>query len=116
MFWETEIDTWAATYGEKVFLKWPTNSIGRMHASLERFRTDITNPDSAFRHDGDQDTKFHVRNAIIRARPGQKYIIGKPAEHQKIDQVMSSALAHEAVCDAIAAGANVPDITNYVYY
>lgn len=116
MFWETEIDTWGAKYGEKVFVKWPTNSIGRMHASLERFRTDIMNPDSAFRHDGDLETKFHMRNAIIRARPGQKYILGKPADHQKIDQVMSSALAHEAVCDAIAAGALNEDEDEYVYY
>lgn len=116
MFWETEIDTWATAYGEKVFIKWPTNSIKRMHASLERFRTDITNPDSAFRHDSDATTKLHMRNAIIRARPSQQYILGKPADHQKIDQVMSSALAHEAVCDAIAAGALDETPTNYVYY
>ena len=116
MFWETEIDTWGTKYGEKVFVKWPTNQIARMHASLERFRTDITNPDSAFRHDGDQETKFHMRNAIIRARPGQKYILGKPADHQKIDQVMSSALAHEATCDAIAAGDFAEQETNYIYY
>ena len=116
MFWETEIDTWGAKYGEKVFVKWPTNSIGRMHASLERFRTDITNKDSNFHHDADLETKFHMRNAIIRARPGQKYILGKPAEHQKIDQVMSSALAHEATCDAIAAGDFAEQETNYIYY
>ena len=116
MFWETEIDTWGTKYGEKVFIKWPTNSIGRMHASLERFRTDITNPDSGFHHDADLETKFHMRNAIIRARPGQKYILGKPADHQKIDQVMSSSLAHEATCDAIAAGDFAEHETNYIYY
>jgi phage terminase large subunit-like protein len=116
MFWETEIDTWAAKYGDKTFIKWPTNSIGRMHGSLERFRTDITNPDSDFRHDGDLETKFHVRNAIIRARPGQKYIVGKPADHQKIDQLMSSTLAHEAVCDAIADGALSEVAPEYVYF
>jgi hypothetical protein len=116
MFWETEIDTWSTLYGEKTFIKWPTNSIGRMHASLERFRTDITNPDSAFSHDADGETRFHVRNAIVRARPGQKYILGKPSDHQKIDQLMSSALAHEAVCDAIAAGALAVEKTEYVYF
>ncbi|RLP76323.1 hypothetical protein D9V32_05490 [Mycetocola tolaasinivorans] len=118
MFWESEIDEWSQKYGSdgKVFVKWPTNSIGRAYASLERFRTDITNPDSKFRHDGDQVTRFHIRNAIVRARPGQKYIIGKPAEHQKIDQAMSSMLAHEAASDALAAGAAAPAEENYVYF
>jgi hypothetical protein len=114
--WETEIDAWGMKHGEKVFLKWPTNSIGRMHASLERFRTDITNPDSQFRHDGDEQTGFHMRNAIMRARPGQKYILGKPAEHQKIDQVMSSALAHEAACDALAAGEFETSKSHAIYF
>jgi hypothetical protein len=79
-------------------------SIGRMHAALERFLTDITNPDSQFRHDDDPETALNFRNAIIRSRPGQKYILGKPSDHQKIDMVMSSALAHEATWDAFAAG------------
>lgn len=113
-FWETEIDAWALAYGEKVFIKWPTNSIRRMHPALERFLTDITNPDSAFAHDGDDETAIAFRNAIIRSRPGQKYILGKPADHQKIDDVMSSALAHEATCDAIAAGDFSPN-ENFVY-
>jgi hypothetical protein len=41
---------------------------------------------------------------VKRAHPGEKYIIGKPAEHQKIDIAMSGTLAHEAVMDAIASG------------
>ncbi|MFZ4843944.1 hypothetical protein [Mycetocola saprophilus] len=118
MFWESEIDEWAQKHGGdgKMFIKWPTNSIGRMHASLERFRTDITNPDSPFRHDSDQITGIHIRNAIVRARPGQKYILGKPSEHQKIDQVMSSALAHEATCDALADGALAAEVEHFVYF
>jgi hypothetical protein len=102
--WESEIDAWATKYGESVFIKWPTSAIGRMHAALERFLTDITNPDSQFRHDDDPETALNFRNAIIRSRPGQKYILGKPSDHQKIDMVMSSALAHEATWDAFAAG------------
>jgi hypothetical protein len=52
----------------------------------------------------------------VRARPGEKYIIGKPAEHQKIDIAMSGILAHEATMDAIAAGDFVEAETTYVYY
>jgi hypothetical protein len=122
LFWETEIDTWAQKYGEKVFLKWPTSRIGAMHASLERFRTDVTNKDSEFSHDADDDVTVHIRNAIIRARgldvetKKRVYILGKPSEHQKIDWAMSSVLAHEAVMDAIAAGALTEPNQNYVYF
>lgn len=122
MFWETEIDTWGTQYGEKVFVKWPTNRPTAMHASLERFRGDVYNPDSQFSHDGDETTGIHMRNAIIRARNVDKltglrlYILGKPSDHQKFDKTMSAVLAHEATADAIADGALTKTPTNYVYY
>lgn len=122
MFWETDIDNWAAAYGERVFVKWQTNRINAMHDSLERFRTDVYNLDSGFTHDADPDTKRHMGNAIIRARNVDKltnirrYILGKPADHQKFDLTMSSVLAHEAVCDAIAAGALKEPEDEYVYF
>lgn len=103
-FWESEIDALAEKYGEKKYIKWPTNQVGRMYPALERLKTDVTNLDSVFSHDGDKDMSIHVNNAIMRARPGDKYILGKPSEHQKIDQAMSGTLAHEATMDAFAAG------------
>jgi len=115
-FWETEIDMLGDKYGAKKYIKWPTNQIGRMYGALERIKTDVTNTESSFRHDGDKDTSLHVNNAIMRARPGDKYIISKPTEHQKIDQAMSGTLAHEATLDAIAAGDFVAPATSYVYY
>lgn len=122
MFWETEIDTWASEYGEKVFVKWPTNRVTQMHSSLERFRTDVYNTDSKFTHDGDPDVAVHMRNAIIRARTVDKltgirlYILGKPADHQKFDYTMSSVLAHDAAMDAIAGGALEESAPNFVYF
>ncbi len=122
MFFETDIDNWAAEYGDKVFVKWPTNRISAMHASLERFRTDVYNSDSRFSHDGDADVETQMRNAIIRARNVDKltglrqYILGKPTDHQKFDLVMSSVLAHEATADAIADGANAPSPENLIYF
>lgn len=119
-FWETEIDEWAAAHGEKVFIKWPTNQIGRMWPSLERFRTDVYDTEGAFRHDGDADVDTHMRNAVIRARgldaatQERRYILGKASEHQKFDYAMSCVLAHEAVCDAVASGANT-DTTDFVW-
>ncbi len=121
-FWETEIDILAAEFGEKVFLRWYTNRLSQMHASLERFRTDVYNPESGFEHDGDELVFAHIRNAVVRNRAldpvtkKRKYILGKPEDHQKIDYAMSSVLAHEAVMDAIAGGATAIAAENYVYF
>lgn len=121
-FWETEIDEWASKFGPKVFVKWPTNQIGRMWPALERFRTDLYDPSSGFRHDADPAVGEHAANAVIRSRgidpttEQKKYILGKASEHQKFDFVMSGVLAHEAVCDAIAAGALAPEPDNFIYY
>lgn len=102
--WASEIAHLQGKYGDKVVIEWPTYRVKPMHAALERLKTDIVNPDSAFTHDDCQFTALHVRNAVERARSGQTYILGKPADNQKIDLAMSSVLAHEAVNDAIAAG------------
>ncbi|MEA9983658.1 hypothetical protein [Subtercola sp. RTI3] len=115
-FWETEADMLGAKFGEKKYIKWPTNQVGRMHGALERIRTDVSNVDSLFTHDGDEQVAKHVKNAVTRARPGDKYIIGKPDEHRKIDQAMSGTLAHEATLDAIADGETEFDESNDVYY
>lgn len=122
-FWESEIDTLAAELGEKVFLRWYTNRPSQMHSSLERFRTDVYNPDSGFTHDGDAQVTVHLRNAVVRAgnvdpvTKVRKYTIGKPEKHQKIDYAMSSVLAHEAVMDAIKSGAlTESSAENLVYF
>lgn len=120
--WETEIDEFAGLYGEKVFVKWPTYAVPRMWAALERFKTDLAA--GSLTHDADELVEAHLRNAVVRARAvdpltgRRQYIIGKPHEssHQKIDYAMSSVLAHEAVGDAIAAGALTPEGQFLVYY
>ena len=112
---ETELDEWKAAYGDKVFFEWRTNRISQMHATLERMKTDIIEPDSKFSHDGCETTGFHMRNAVERARQGQTYILGKASELQKIDLAMSSVLAHEAAADAVASGANAVTEPEYTY-
>ena len=122
MFWETEIDHWASEFGEKVFLKWHTERPTPMWEELERFRNDVYNRESDFSHDADPDTEAHLRNAIVRSRVVDKltgirrYILGKPADHQKIDLAMSSVLAHAARMDAIADGATRAPTENFVYF
>ena len=105
-YWQSEIDALAAKYGPKRVLRWETYRPKQMHAALERFKTDVLQPDSGFTHDGDEQVAHHIRNAIEVPRPNQTYLIFKPhgSETQKIDLAMSSVLAHEAASDAAAAG------------
>jgi hypothetical protein len=103
--WKTEIDELAERYGEKVFLRWETYRITQMHSALLRLHTDVVKDGSGFSHDGDQIVATHVRNARKLARAGQKYILGKPSQTQKIDAVMSATLCNEAAGDVTAAGA-----------
>ncbi|HLS01162.1 MAG TPA: hypothetical protein VK054_04160 [Beutenbergiaceae bacterium] len=101
--WETQADAWAAEYGEKVFVQWPTNSISRMFAALDRFLVDVA-VDRSTTHDDCPFVKQHALNAVKVAKPGDRYLLGKPSEHEKIDVLMSDVLAHEAAADQRAAG------------
>jgi hypothetical protein len=110
--WQTEIDEWALEHGEKVVIQWPTNQIGRMFASLDRYHTDVS--EGATTHLEDATYKTHALNARKVGKPGDKYILAKPADHQKIDVLMADVLAHEAAADARADGwATVRD--NVIY-
>ncbi|HXH57736.1 hypothetical protein [Iamia sp.] len=101
--WQTEIGTWALEHGDDVFVPWPTNKIDRMYAALNRFVNDLLVPGRTS-HDSCPITSAHVANARKVAKPGDKYILAKPTEHQKIDAAMADVLAHEAAADARAAG------------
>lgn len=116
--WRTELAQWAEKYGKKVFIAWECSRITPMHRSLEQFRSAIRNPDSTFTHDDCHVTSLHIRNAVMVAKTMKRYVLGKPrgSDHLKIDQAMSSTLAHEAIMDAIAAGDAAPPKKNYAYY
>ena len=55
-------------------------------------------------HEPDETYTTHALSARKVAKPGDKYILGKPSEHMKIDILMSDILSHEAAADARAAG------------
>lgn len=100
--WETQADEWALEHGEDVVVQWPTNQIGRMHPALVRFLEDTA--EKATTHDGDPTAKVHALAARKVAKAGDRYILGKPAETQKIDILMADVLAHEAAADQRAEG------------
>lgn len=109
--WQTEIDDWAQLYGDEVVVEWPTYAIQRMFDALNRYANDLEQ--GAITHDGDKVARAHALNAIKLAKPGDKYILGKPADHQKIDILMARVLAHEAAADARASGWE--DVDNSVF-
>lgn len=103
-FWSTEIDAWAAQYGEKVVVRWETYRPVQMHAACERLITDVVKADATLTHDGCVVTGVHVRNARKAIRPGRRYVLRKASPSQKIDMCVVSVVVHEAACDVTAAG------------
>lgn len=100
--WYSEIGDWALEHGEEHVFEWPTNKVDRMFHAIRRFEADLRS--SRISQDGCPIAATHVANARKVAKPGQKYILGKPTDHQKIDVAMASILAHEAAADAREAG------------
>ena len=110
--WQSEIGAWALEHGEKVFVEWATYRITQMHDALERARTDLKTGRST--HDGCPITTLHALAARKVAKPGDRYILGKPSQNQKIDAVMTDVLASEAA--AVLTENNLwADATEYAY-
>jgi len=102
-YWETELDAWAAKYGEKRVLRWETYRPVQMHAAAERLITDVNKQDSGFSHDACSVTETHVGNARKAARLHNRYVLTKASPTQKIDSCVTSIIVHEAAGDVTAA-------------
>jgi hypothetical protein len=100
--WSTEIETWDDEHGPDVFVPWPTNQLNRMYPAVRRFEADLEN--RLITHDGCPITTTHLGNTRKIPVRGDKYILGKPTQTQKIDAGVTSVLAHEAAADMRAAG------------
>jgi hypothetical protein len=103
-YWTTEIDEAAATYGDKVFIRWATARPVQMQAADMRLHTDVTKADSTFTHDGCPITEAHITAIHKDPRPGGRYALVKPEDGRKIDTGITSILCHEAAGDVTAAG------------
>ncbi len=109
--WQSEIEGWAQRFGEDRVLEWATYRSVQMFAALDRFVTDLTT--GKLTHDGCAITATHVANARKLASPGDRYMLGKPNQNQKIDAAVASVIAHEAAADVRALGK--PATTSYAY-
>lgn len=113
--WQTEIDTWADWWGDEVFVAWKMAGGSRVepvYKMLRRFEADLDH--KKITHDGCPITTTHIGNARRIAKTADRYIIGKPTQHQKIDAAVTSLLAHEAASDARAAGWTGPKDTTVI--
>lgn len=95
--WRTEIGEWALKHGDEVVLEWSTYRIDAMFLALKRAYNDLKSGRST--HDDCAMTRDHITNARKVAKPGDKYLLGKPDAHRKIDIAMADTLAHEAAAD-----------------
>jgi len=100
--WQSEGEAWALEYGAERVIEWPTYSTRRMHAALERFVVDLRT--GAITHDGCEITERHIASAVKVGRGRDQYGLAKASRLQKIDAGVTTVLAHEAACDARAAG------------
>lgn len=102
LHWESQVDTWASDFGDEAVTLWYTNRTNIMFASLVRYLEDSRA--GLTTHDSDPTARAHALNARKVAKAGDKFILGKPSEHQKIDILMADVLAHEAAADVRAVG------------
>jgi hypothetical protein len=100
--WYSEIGEWSVKYGDEHVFEWNTSRTNKMYDEIRRFEVDLK--ERRITHDGCPLVTIHAANARKVAKPGQKYVLGKPADHQKIDAIMARILAHTAAQDAHAAG------------
>ncbi|MEU1432142.1 terminase TerL endonuclease subunit [Nocardia sp. NPDC005746] len=105
--WRSEIGDWALRYGDEHVIEWATNRNSPMYEAIRRYEIDLQT--GRIRQDGCPIAATHIGNARKVAKPGNKYVLGKPADHQKIDAAITSILAHEAAADAREGGWEATD-------
>jgi hypothetical protein len=99
--WESEIGDFALKHGEEIVFSWATYRVIQMHQALVQSANDLVNKRST--HDNEPIYRLHMLAARKTAKPGQRYILGKPHQQRKIDVAMADALAHTAAFDVTAA-------------
>lgn len=116
-YWRDWISAWQARHGEDRVVAWPTNRDRQMADALEALHGEIHTDAGGLCHDGDRRIRNHYANArrhVKRARTddpdGKKELVlvkkETPRSANKIDGVVTDALAGAAFRDGVAAGAH----------
>ena len=112
--WRSEIGDWSVRHGEEHVFEWATNRIKQMHEALKTFATNLKT--GRVGHNGDKHLGISVANARKLPRPGQRFILGKASETQKIDIAMAMVIAHEAWVNTLATGWSPPTKTKALVF
>jgi len=100
--WYSEIEGWAARYGEDRVIAFDTNVSRRFAPAVDRWLTALR--EGAHTHDGDPLTDRHVKAAHLRsvrlsddeADGRTRYVLVKGEDRGRIDAAVTDVLAHEA--------------------
>jgi hypothetical protein len=113
--WWTEVEEWAAEYGEEVIVSLDTNQHERRFApAVDRWLTALT--EATHTHDADPDTDEHVkaahkRKARIKDPEDDNrtlYVLVKGQDRRRIDGAVADVLAYEAAM-------TMPELVESVY-
>jgi hypothetical protein len=100
-YWRTEIDEWAAEFGDKVVAMFPTQSDTRMVAAVDRWSTMVRA--GQIGHTGTEVLDRHVANTQRRRARGG-YRPDKAGHARFIDAHVAAILAVEALGQAVSDG------------
>jgi hypothetical protein len=100
--WFTEVESWAAKYGEEVVIALDTNKESRFAPAVDRWLTAMR--EGTHTHDGDPLADRHVKAAHLRKvrladqeEDGRtRYVLIKGDDHGRIDGAVADVLAYEA--------------------
>jgi hypothetical protein len=100
--WHSEIEAWAAEFGDEVVLFFDTNQDRRMGMAVDRWLTAMA--EGVHTHDGDAVTNLHVLNSYRRKAKATApdddnrtlYTLTKGDDGGKIDAAVADVLAYEA--------------------
>lgn len=109
-YWDTNIDAWAAKYGEKRVIAWHTFRNRQMAFALRAYQ--VAQRTGALTHEAHEGFARHLSNArrrLTRLRDDEDkplWLIQKEHPHSpnKIDAAMAGCLSWEARGDALSSG------------
>jgi phage terminase large subunit-like protein len=91
--WRTELETWAAEFGERV-VEWNTAHAARMAPATDRMYAAIS--EGRMTHDGNDTLAAHMSNAIAKRTPmGDLVSKDKRGSTRKIDACVAAIVAHD---------------------
>lgn len=92
--WRSELEEWAAAFGDRYVLEWNTAHAGRMAPATDRLYAAVM--DRGMTHDGDTQLAEHISNAVPKSTAmGDLIHKDKKSSGRKIDAAVAAIVAHD---------------------